>query len=38
MQLGKHWLMMSLFAIIAVTGPVQATDRTNVSRIVSIGG
>ena len=38
MQLGKHWLMMSLFAIIAVTGPVQATDKTNVSRIVSIGG
>ncbi len=38
MQFGKHWLMLSLLAIAAFTGPVAAAGKTDASRIVSIGG
>ncbi len=38
MQFGKHWLLLSLLAAAAVSNPVAATDKTDASRIVSIGG
>jgi len=38
MQFGKYWLMLSFLAAISTTSPVQATGKTDASRIVSIGG